>query len=211
MSSYSKISKIAPDTTFPTTNPLTYCTGNGLERGFTHGGQADVYGQYSRPCQLYVPEYCAQGWDEFCEISSQNSSKQYPVNFSSCNENLVACNNLTHGEGLIHNTALRKYLVKMNNGIKKYQPFDPNDPNSPMVSYWENSGQSLIPEYEVDPKTIDDDVVMDKILAKPCIAFNILINIYNTMKRNNRLSLLKNTKLGNFYQINPYFVQKGGI
>jgi hypothetical protein len=211
MNSYSKISNIAPNTKFPSTNPLTYCTGNGLERGFTHGGQSDIYGQYSKPCQLYVSEYCAQGWDEFCEVSSQNKSTQYPVNFNNCNQNLVACNNLTHGEGLIRNTASRKYLVKMHNGIKKYEPFDPNNPDSPMVTYWDNDGGNLIPEFEVDPKTIDKDVVMNKILAKPCIAFNILINIYNTMKRNNKINQLKNTKLGNFYKHNPYFIQKGGI
>jgi hypothetical protein len=52
---------------------------------------------------------------------------------------------------------------------------------------------------------------MDKILDKPDIAINILINIYNTMKRKNKLSLLKNTKLGTFYQSQPYFIQKGGI
>ena len=50
-----------------------------------------------------------------------------------------------------------------------------------------------------------------KYLNKPDIAINILINIYNTMKRKNKLSLLKNTKLGTFYQSQPYFIQKGGI
>ena len=99
----------------------------------------------------------------------------------------------------------------MHNGEKKYEPFDPTVANSPMISYWTSNNQNLIPEYEVNPQTIDKDVVMDKILNKPDIAINILINIYNTMKRKNKLSLLKNTKLGTFYQSQPYFIQKGGI
>ena len=70
-----------------------------------------------------------------------------------------------------------------------------------------------IPEYAVNPLTIDTDIVMNKILMNPTIATNILINIYNTMKRRGTLSGLKNTKLGNFYNtraFNSYFVSKGG-
>ena len=118
---------------------------------------------------------------------------------------------MTFGESLIYETASRKYLVKMHNGMKKWEPFDPTVPNSPMISYWTSTNQNLIPEYEVDPSIIDKDPVMDKILAKPQIAFNILINIYNTMKRKGKLHKLKNTKLGNFYSITPYFINKGGL
>ena len=67
------------------------------------------------------------------------------------------------------------------------------------------------PVYTVNPQTIDDDVVMDKLLAKPNIAPVLLINIYNTMKRRNTLSKLHGTKLGLFYNTNSYFKQKGGI
>jgi|TARA_B110000259_G_C14022343_1_gene403488 hypothetical protein len=208
MNSYKSLQNIAPNINLPTINPLTYCTGDDLDIRFTHGGHADTYGQYSRPCQLYVPDYCSQGWDQFCEVMSQNTNRQFPNNYNFCEKN---CQNLNFGEALIHNTASRKYLVKMHNGEKKYEPFDPTVANSPMISYWTSNNQNLIPEYEVNPQTIDQDVVMDKILDKPDIAINILINIYNTMKRKNKLSLLKNTKLGTFYQSQPYFIQKGGI
>ena len=54
-----------------------------------------------------------------------------------------------------------------------------------------------------NPKTIDNDIVMDKILAKPQIAIDILINIYNNMKASNMIDDLKNTKLGNYFSSNP--------
>jgi hypothetical protein len=63
----------------------------------------------------------------------------------------------------------------------------------------------------VDPKTIDSDPVMDKLLARPIIGINILTNIYNTMKRYGTLAQLKGTKLGNFYNHNRYFRAKGGV
>ena len=52
---------------------------------------------------------------------------------------------------------------------------------------------------------------MDKILSKPIIGIDILVNIYNTMKRYGTLVKLKGTKLGTFYQTNKYFHAKGGI
>tara|TARA_Y100000389_G_C17367220_1_gene466983 strand:+ start:416 stop:1045 length:630 start_codon:yes stop_codon:yes gene_type:complete len=209
MSSYAESKNLDPKS--PAINPLTYCIGNKLEIGFQHGGNADTYGQYSRACQLYVPEYCAQGWDAFCELMSRDTSRSYPTAYNFCQQNLTDCCNMTFGESLIYETASRKYLVNMYNGIKRYEPFDPTVPNSPMISYWTSPNQNLIPEYQVDPSSIDKDPVMNKILAKPQIAFNILINIYNTMKRKGTLHTLKNTKLGNFYRVNQYFISKGGI
>jgi hypothetical protein len=48
-------------------------------------------------------------------------------------------------------------------------------------------------------------------LENPKIVMNILINIYNTMKRHGTLSKLRKTKLGQFYNWHPYFKSKGGI
>jgi hypothetical protein len=128
---------------------------------------------------------------------------------------VVACRGATAGEALIYNTAARKYLVAMHGAHKKYEPFDPNTASSPMISYWVSDscvGSNCgIPEYAVDPSKIDDDVVMDKLLMNPMVALNLLINIYNTMGRQNTLSGLKGTKLGNFYDTYPYFRAKGGV
>ena len=83
-----------------------------------------------------------------------------------------------------------------------------------MIRYWVNNcsySRSSVPEYVVEPDKIDEDIVMNKILEKPIIAMNILVNIYNTMKRYGTLSKLRGTKLGNFYNTNNYFKNKGGV
>ncbi len=212
--SYKDISDFGSNAHSAVNNPLTYCLGNNMEQRFLHGGHADIYGQHSRPCQLFLSQYCADKWDGFCELASRNQSTHYPEQSEGCT-GLVACNGLTTGEALIYNTATRKYLIKMHNAHKKYEPFDPTVPTSPMISYWVSDNcsysQKGVPEYAVDPKKIDDDIVMDKILTKPIIAMNILINIYNTMKRHGTLNSLKETKLGHFYNFHPYFKAKGGV
>lgn len=209
-SGYSNISDFGSNTYSPVNNPLTYCMGDTLDSRFLHGGHSSTYGQHSRPCGLFMSQYCADKWDGFCEVASKNTNVQYPDQYEGCTTSgVVACQGLNAGEALVHNTAARKYLVKMHNAHKKYQPFDPTVPTSPMISYWvsNNCSQSRagVPEYAVDPKKIDDDPVMDKILSKPIIAMNILINIYNTMKRYGTLTDLEGTKLGHFYKAHPYF------
>ncbi len=215
-STYSPIAQVGSNMYAPVNNPLTYCLNDDMDQRFMHGGSSDTLGRYSKSCQLYMSEYCAENWDGFCEKASMNTNANYPNNVQRCGTlGDTACIGLNAGEILIANTAAVKYLVKMNNGVKKYEPFDPTVASSPMISYWVNDNcagsDRLIPVYMVNPETIDDDIVMDKLITRPKIAFNILINIYNTMKRVNTLSQLRNTKLGKFYNTHPYFRNLGGL
>lgn len=212
-SSYKYLGNFGNDNKSNVNNPLTYCMYDSLDSRFMHGGHSDTYGPYSRPCQLYMAQYCAEKWDDFCELASRDVNASFPDSGHHYNEmNALATRDLTAGEILIYNTATRKYLVKMNGGDKKFEPFDPTVPTSPMISYWiPKTNQSIVPEYAVDPKTIDQDVVMNKILDKPSIAVTLLVNIYNTMKRNGTLHQLRGTRLGGFYNNTPYFQSRGGV
>ena len=197
-SAYRCISNFGSNEYSPVDNPLTYCMNDNIDQRFLHGGNSDIYGQNSKPCQQFLSEYCSQHWDGFCEYASKNTDKSWPNNLKSCNVNLPYVEDLTAGDALIRNTAAAKYLVQMLNCEKKFEPFDPTVANSPMISYFD--GTNCTPVYAVDPKTVDQDVVMDKILSNPIIALDILINIYNTMKREKTLKTLAPTKLGKFYQ-----------
>jgi hypothetical protein len=216
-SNYSSISNFGSNVNVPNNNPLTYCMEDSVDMRFAHSGSnIDIYGPNSKPCQLFMSSYCSDSWDEFCEIASKNTSVSFPDQMQGCDSgSLIACQGLTAGEALIHNTASRKYLLNMHGAHKKFEPFDPMVANSPMISYWVPDDCSYsnygVPEYAVDPASIDNDPVMNKILNKPIIAMNILINIYNTMKRYGTLSKLKGTQLGQYYSLHPYFKSKGGL
>ena len=196
-------------------NPLSYCLNWTLDQQFLHGGNSYIYGQYSKPCQAYLSDYCAEGWDAFCETASKNVNISFP-NQLELKRNLSSgisagsAIGMKAGDILVRNTAAKKYLVAMEgNCVQKFQPFDPTVADSPMISYWESefgADYACVPYYAVDPATIDSDPVMDKILEKPSIAFDILINIYKTMKNKGTLSALKNTKLGKYFDI--YFEPK---
>ena len=208
---YRNINKFGntPDNNFysDAANPLTYCINDTISKGFLHGGNAYKYGQNSKPCQAFLSEYCAQEWDGVCEFASKNTRIFDPNNLSNANimGNIYNFKGLTNGDVLIRNTAAKKYMVSLGNCNLRYEPFDPTVANSPMISYVDCGGCQgpCIPLYFVDPSTIDNDIVMDKLLSKPTIAIDILINIYNNMKASGMLNTLQNTKLGNYYRSNP--------
>ena len=208
---YRSIKSMGPSETSEVDNPLTYCISNTVDTRFLHGGNSDIYGQHSKPCQAYLSDYCANQWDGFCEYASNNNTISWTNNLNANWD--VSCKGLNAGEILIKNTASKKYLKEMGNCVQKLEPFDPTVANSPMISYWvpgtyDIYSNTCIPVYSVDPKTIDSDIVMDKILSRPIIALDILVNIFNTMTRENTIGQLNGTKLGKFYDENPYFRNK---
>jgi hypothetical protein len=191
-------------------NPLTYCLEQSLENKFMHGSIADTIGNSNgKHCQVFMAQYCANEWNEVCEHASRNRSTLYPNNLQCGTSSDVECKGLTAGEILIQNTATHKYLVEMGNCSLKYEPFDPTVASSPMVPLWYSrtntqGNEACTPVYAVDPKKIDKDHVMNKILSKPIIAWSLLVNIYNTAKRKNKLEELKGTRIYGFFMSHPF-------
>lgn len=181
-------------------DPLTYCIGNNASQRFNHGSHAVTYGQNSNSCQVYLANRCAQNWDGVCEYAASNAANE---EYTHAADTMFAGNHqtigLTPGEILLKNTAESRFRIGMLNCELKTEPFDPVNPSSPYISYY--VGQNCVPMYAVDPKTIDKDVVMNKILDNPKIAKQLLINIKNTMTRQGTFHLLKGTRLGNFYRL----------
>lgn len=220
--SYARIVNFGPTVEkSPNNNPLTYCMTTDLDNSFVHtSGQRR--GPYSKSCAMFMSDYCAKDWNGICEAASQNTNNHYPntaMPWTGNKKNSGAClgtglgSQFTQGDILIRNTAAKKYLSKMSNHcLMKYEPFDPMVPTSPMISYWDSSNDtarsSCIPVYEVNPDTINDDPVMNKLLSKPVLGMDILVNIYNTARRLGKLDSLRNTKLWNFFQTKGFQMYK---
>lgn len=207
---YPELANVGSNMTSMADDPLTYCLNTEMDSSMIHGGIAQtVTAPNSKNCQAYMSEFCAHQWNEFCELASMNDETNVANNLKDSNSRCVYPD-ITAGEILVRNTAARKYLSKMHNCQLEYEPFDPTVPESPMISTWNGAGQ-CIPMYEVNPESIDGDPVMNKILAKPAIAFDVLVNIYNTMKRNGTLHKLHGTNLGQFFNTHHFFTARGGM
>jgi hypothetical protein len=202
---YAKITSLASNSQvlngqYYNNDPLTYCLGNNISQRFNHGGNADIYGQNSKNCQIYLAERCAKNWDDICEYAyNARTNDEYQTRADIMGAGHYQIQGLSPGEILLVNTAYKKYLIKMHNCEAITEPFDPLVAASPYITHFR--GLYCVPEYAVDPRYIDSDPVMNRILLKPWIAKQLLCNIRNTMLRYGTLKYLAGTRLGKYYGI----------
>jgi hypothetical protein len=201
---YAKIKNFGSNRMTPMDNPLSYCLQDGLNQKFLHGSSSVGLTPQSTECKLFMAQYCAKNWDNFCEYASSNPDSAF--SFGSVPSLVGGNQSNSLGNTLILNTAKEKYMVSVKNCCKVSRPFDPTVAMSPNITYLENSsGQECIPTYEVDPQLIDSDIVMNKILANPNPYISILKNIYSSMKASGKLNSLASTKLGIFFENSKLF------
>jgi hypothetical protein len=198
-SSLKQFSNINPDLN----RPIGLCISDTLDRKFQYGGtMGSNSGPMNPTCQAYMAERCAKKWDGFCEYYYKQygpNGQKWPVQQTWPNTvwrpweaQYGISQNLTMGDQLLRNTAERKYCT-LSGCRPVVKPLDPTDPNSPMVTTYD-SYEGCIPTCKVNPSEIDNDPVMNRMLANPDIAPATLINICNTCKNKN--IDLRGTKIG---------------
>lgn len=182
-------------------DPLTYCLADTMDKNFQHGTNAIHYGPRSAKCQQFMAQRCAKKWDGFCQwflVEHSNptewpNQRAWPNQFNPRVWNGTS-SSLSIGNQLLKNTVEQKYC-----SYPTCQPreelFNPLDPSAGTVNVWtDGTGGECVPVCRVDPKKIDNDVVMDMAIANPKITGNTLINICNTAKREG--TNLNGTKIG---------------
>jgi len=207
MSQYSSISNFGKTSCkiTPNSDPLTYCLVNTLDSKFQHGGQANALGPQSRKCQNFMAQRCANNWDGFCEYYYRHhgpGSDTWPNTKPWPNTSLNGVtSSLSIGEQLLQNAA-RLRFCDLGGCAVKQEKFDPIDPNSPYIPTNIAMGldcteSKCFPRcVKIDPKTIDDDPVMIRMLENPKVCADTLVNICN-----NAGSSLRGTKIGQFCDI----------
>ena len=160
-----------------------------------------------------MADRCADKWDGFCEYFYQKhqSRGNWPENQAWPNtvqprSGWTAGSN-TLGNQLLLNSAEKRFC-EYPTCVPKQEQFDPMNPNSPKITYYTNptnDGSGCIPVCRVNPKEIDQDPVMNRMLANPTAAAPVMINICNTARREG--INLNGTKVGKVCQ--RYFRELG--
>lgn len=210
-------------------NPLSVCAVTDLDAGFNNKLGGGMLRPENQQCQAFMGLYCGNKWDGICEYMSNDTNRALPNSVANCNAPGGSCyggstnSAFTRGQILIRNAAAERFLYSMSsNCVREYQPFDPTTAGSPLISMWVPNGGCgsgdcngsgvCVPVYKVDAKTIDNDPIMNKILAQPWIALDILVNIYNNAAKSGELLAMRHTKLYKLF-MSPYFqeIVKSGI
>ena len=197
-------------------NPLSYCLQSPLDSGFSHGlGGNNIAGPDSQQCQRAMAAYGALHWDGACEYLAADTNVSYPnvMKPGTYNGNGIT-NTLTKGDQFVRNVAEERFMIFMSgNCERKYEPFDPTVADSPLISTWQckpGLRGACIPIYAIKPSDADTDPVMRRILDKPWIAIDILVNMRNNMGKTigttqiPPLSAYRGTRLFNLLS-NPMF------
>ena len=181
--------------------PLTVCLADTMDKSFQNGSIGHLFGPRSKRCQAYMTEKCADKWDGYCEyfVQQNGPNAPWPQNIPWPNiqqrpweTQLGLPTLLTSGEQMLKGAAERRFCTYPT-CQPTCEPFDPTNPNSQRVKYYPNE---CIPVCRVDPNTIDQDPLMDRMIANPTVTGGTLINICNTAKRDG--TDLSGTKIGAF-------------
>lgn len=212
---YRPIQTFAPDMKDTIrTDPLFYCLLDTMDSQFIHGSTGRIYGKYNENCSHFLTNRCALKWDPICEAVSKDKTMNFP-NTGATNPKGGCSPCLAYGDQIVRNAALQRFKVASMNCNVKCEPHDPLNPESPLICYETSTPcnptdktcfgtaryGTCKPVYKIAPEqipTLDQDPLMNKILEKPQLAYDMLFGIYETMRAEGTLRSLDQTKLGRF-------------
>ncbi len=171
MSGYARIGQFGQDLQVNLNKGLALCLmDNGPETRSSNGPTvANRLGPASDSCQAFMAEYCANEWDDYCDLyytkNNVEETRYFPNSFAPRSE---FCSN-SLGNSLLQNSAQLRYFNLPCNRTWQ-EPLDYTDASSPMITKFidrrDMSCASLNPK-TVNSRTIDQDPLMKRMLSNP--------------------------------------------
>ena len=182
-------------------NPWSYCAIQGPDTNFAHPPLGDVYGPNSTNCQAWMAQECAKEWSDMCEYVYQTQTTRAYPNTLNVNLGQDRVNTNTAGQNLVANSVERAFCSYAN-CVPIEQPFDPTVVGSPpFTTYVPADGNpgTCIPVCSVNPDTVDNDPLVDKMLENADVCSSTLTSIFNTAMREG--TSYQGTKLHPYQQV----------
>lgn len=182
------------------------------DSSFDIGDTAYLYGPEKESSQLYMAEKCSKNWDGACEFLSRNNDN------TKCNvgkissplfQTMYAPGKQTIGDFLVENSGVRKFCDLSTCNMTQ-EPYDYQNPNSPWVTrYGCYSDKKCLPVC-LPPSNPDTDILLNKVLDKPDLHIDLLINMYKNVIKNGTREQYRNTRIGNIFNIFDSYVKLNG-
>ena len=189
-------------------NPWSYCAINGPDSQFAHPPLGDTIGPNSVNCQAWMAEECAKEWSDMCEYVYQSQNTRSFPNTLNRTAGANRDNANTAGQNLVAN-AVERAFCSYANCVPIKQQFDPTVVGSPEYTTYvghDGNPDTCIPVCGVDPNTVDNDPLVDKMLQHPELCSATLTNIFNTAARTG--VSYAGTKLHPYQQIHAQAVEE---
>lgn len=194
-------------------NPLTYCMFPTLNSQFFHGSASGgfLYGNQNPSCLSFMADRCEKEWDGYCQAYMALNNDTYWPNSAVIDSTAYtfAKNYLnfkpTIGQDLLRNACYRKFIF-IPGQVVNYNQFDSTVANSPFIKQYDN----LVPVFSHvknlnDPKIIDNDIHVQKMIQYPQICLDVLGRIYLSYINNDKNINIKNSILEKYFINNQKF------
>jgi hypothetical protein len=173
------------------------------DSSFDIGDAANQFGPATTSSQLYMAERCSKNWDGACEFLSRNNDN------TKCNSGRIssplfptiyAPGRQTIGDFLVENAGVRRFCNLDSCSVRE-EPYDYTNPNSVTVKSYGCCGMDACLPVCLPPDNPDQDLLLNKILDKPDLHIDLLINMYKNVNAQNSRLKYKNTRIDHIFNI----------
>lgn len=194
-------------------DPVAASVYKDVDSDFDIGEMAIRYGPRSKESMLYMAERCAKNWDGACEFLSRNRDANAVCNQARISSPLFRRinppNSETIGDILVENTAVRRFCDLSSCAVTS-SPYDPTNPNSVWVKQYGCCGTTTCLPVCFPPDDPDNDIVLNKVLDKPDLHLDLLVNMYKNVNNQKLRGKYVNTRLGRIFSIFDTYMQVHG-
>jgi len=183
-----------------------------VDSNFDIGDSANMYGPTRKNSQLYMAEKCSKNWDGACEFLSRN------IDDTHCNQGKISSplfmtqyqpGKQTIGDFLVENASVRRFC-DLSSCTLTQEPYDYNNPNSPWVTSYGCNGVNQCMPMCLPPPKPDEDILLNKVLDKPHLHVDLLVNMYKNVMSNGSRDVYKNTRIEQIFNIFDLYVKMHG-
>lgn len=182
------------------------------DSSFDIGSNAYSFGPATSSSQLYMAEKCSKEWDGACEFLSRN------VDNSKCNIGKISSplfstiyqpGKQTIGDYLVENASVRRFCDLSSCNMTQ-EPYDYNNPDSVWVTSYGCCGESQCLPLCMPPENPDSDLLLNKVLDKPDLHIDLLVNMYKNVNAQGYRSKYQNTRIDHIFKIFDVYLKMHG-
>jgi hypothetical protein len=186
-----------------TIDPVASSIYKDIDSSLDIGDSAYLFGPATTNSQLYMAEKCSKEWDGACEFLSRNNDN------TKCNSGRIssplfptvyAPGRQTIGDFLVENAGVRRFC-DLNSCSMTQESYDPRNPDSVWVTSYGCCGYTQCLPVCLPPEDPDNDMLLNKILDKPDLHIDLLINMYKNINAQGSREKYKNTRIDHIFNI----------
>lgn len=196
-----------------TIDPVAASVYKDIDSDFDIGEMAVRFGPRSRESQLYMAERCSKNWDGACEFLSRNEDNNAVCNQARISSPLFRTINTpgsqSIGDILVENSAVRRFCDLSTCAVTS-EPYDPTNPNSVWVKQYGCCGTTTCMPVCMPPDDPDNDILLNKVLDKPQLHIDLLINMYRNVNKQGLRRQYANTRVGRVFSVFDAYAKMNG-